>query len=58
MRWIMSETVNMPAKQDFSLFHSGADTTPEAYIRNENGIISKSVRNRRRSRAWRGTTET
>ena len=24
----MSETVNMPAKQDFSLFHSGAETTP------------------------------
>ena len=24
----MSETVSIPAKQDFSLFHRGADTTP------------------------------
>jgi len=24
----MSETVSIPAKQDFSLFHKGADTTP------------------------------
>lgn len=24
----MSETVSIPAKHDFSLFHSGADTTP------------------------------
>ena len=25
---MMSETVNMPAKHDFSLFHNGAETTP------------------------------
>lgn len=25
----MSDTVNIPAKQDFSLFQSGADTTPD-----------------------------
>jgi hypothetical protein len=25
---MMSETVSIPAKQDFSLFHRGADTTP------------------------------
>ena len=24
----MSETVSIPAKHDFSLFHRGADTTP------------------------------
>lgn len=28
MRWIMSNTVNIPANFDFSLFHRGAETTP------------------------------
>ena len=28
---MMSDTVNMPAKHDFSLFHNGAETTPEGY---------------------------
>jgi len=29
MRWMISDTVNIPAKRDLSLFHNGAETTPE-----------------------------
>ena len=28
----MSDTVNIPAKHDLSLFHSGADTTPGGIV--------------------------
>ena len=34
----MSETVSIPAKQDFSLFHRGAETTPGGMSRSSTVI--------------------
>ena len=40
----MSDTVNMPAKQDFSLFHNGAETTPEGHAGHEANMHTKQTR--------------